>query len=222
MEQMQTEVLDLTGIEAAIFDMDGTMINNMGHHKKAWLEFAKRHGLNFTEEEFKVRFSGKKNDQILPELFGKELTPEEIAAYGAEKESVYRELYAPDIKEVEGLKDLIAKLKEKGLKLAIATTANEANRKFGLDALGLTDSFDLILGEEHVQHGKPHPEIYLKTAEELKVDPARCVVFEDSPPGIQSGKSAGMKVIGILTTHSSKDLSNADLHIRDFTQLQIN
>ncbi len=222
MDGSQTEILDLSGIEAAIFDMDGTMINNMGHHKKAWLEFAKRHGLNFTEEEFKQRFSGKKNDRILPEIFGRELTPEEIVQYGAEKESIYRELYAPDIKEVDGLKDLLTKLREKGLKLAIATTANEANRKFGLEALGLSDSFDLILGEEHVTQGKPHPEIYLKTAQELKIDPSRCIVFEDSPPGVESGKAAGMKVIGLLTTHSPEDLQNADLHIRDFTNLEIN
>lgn len=135
-ESSQIEVLDLTGIDAAIFDMDGTMINNMGHHKKAWLEFAKRHGLNFTEDEFKERFSGKKNDNILPDIFGRDLTPEEILEYGAEKEAVYRELYAPDIKEVEGLREFIKKLREKGLKLAIATTAPEANRKFGLEALG--------------------------------------------------------------------------------------
>jgi beta-phosphoglucomutase len=73
-----------------------------------------------------------------------------------------------------------------------------------------------------VQHGKPHPEIYLKTAEELKVDPNQCIVFEDSPPGVQSGKDARMKVIGLLTTHTSGDLQNADLHIRDFTHLQFN
>ncbi len=215
------EFLDLSGIEAAIFDMDGTMINNMGHHKKAWLEFTRRHGISFTEEEFKERFSGKKNDQILSEIFERELTPEEIIQYGSEKEAVYRELYAPDIKEVEGLKALIKSLREKGLKLAIATTAPEANRNFGLEALGLSDAFDLILGEEHVTQGKPHPEIYLKTAEELKVNPSSCIVFEDSPPGVASGKSAGMKVIGLLTSHTSEDLSDADLHIKDFSRLEI-
>jgi beta-phosphoglucomutase len=213
--------LDITGIEAVIFDMNGTMIDDMGFHNKAWVKFCKKYGFNLIEEEFKQKFSGKKNTDILPEVFGKTLTPDEIYKLSEEKEQIYREIYSSYIKEVTGLKDLINTLKEKALKVAIATTAIEPNRKFVLEALGLENEFNIILGDEHVTHGKPHPEIYLETAKKLGVEPSKCLVFEDSPSGVESGKNAGMKVVGVLTTHSKEDLKNADYWITDFTDIQL-
>ena len=215
------EILNLDGIEAAIFDMDGTMINNMSYHKKAWIEFCNRHGLSLTEDEFRERFSGKKNNQILNTVFGKELSPEEIKKFTDEKESIYQELYAPDIKEVQGLRNLLEQLKQRNIKLAIATTAPAGNREFGLKALGLNDTFEVILGDEHVNRGKPDPEIYLETAKKLGVDPTHCLVFEDSPVGVQAGKNAGMRVVGILTTHTAEELGAADQHVNDFAQLEL-
>lgn len=213
-------VIKFNDFDAAIFDMDGTIINNMEYHKKAWKEFAKRHGLDLTDEEFKEKFSGKKNDQILNMIFGRELSAEDIAKYTNEKESVYRELYAADIEPVAGLHELLNILQNAGKKLAVATTAPKDNRDFGFRALGLENAFSVILGDEHVTKGKPHPEIYIETAKKLHVDPSRCIVFEDTPPGIQSGKDAGMKVISILTTHSEEDNKNADFFVKDFKQLQ--
>lgn len=212
-----TIYINLKDFEAVIFDMDGTMINNMLYHKKAWMEFAKRHGLTLTEEEFREKFSGKKNDKIFAMIFQKDLTSDEITTYTEEKEGIYRELYAPDIKEVSGLFDVLELLKSHNKKLAIATTAPRKNREFGLEALHLTDTFPVILGDEDTTKGKPDPEIYLETAKRLAVEPNKCLVFEDTPPGVQAGKSAGMTVIGILTTHSKEDLSEADYCIKDFT-----
>jgi beta-phosphoglucomutase len=214
-------ILDLHGIKAAIFDMDGTMINNMAYHKKAWIEFCNRHGLSLTEDEFKEKFSGKKNNQILETVFGKTLSPEEIVQYTDEKEHIYQELYTSDIEEVPGLAKILEDLKSRNIKLAIATTAPETNRQFGLEALGLTDSFEVILGDEHVTRGKPDPEIYVETAKQLGVDSSQCVVFEDSPVGVEAGKNAGIKVVGLLTTHSNEELAQADLHVRDFTQIEL-
>ncbi len=211
--------LKLSDFDAAIFDMDGTMINNMDYHKKAWKEFAKRHGFEFTDEEFKEKFSGKKNDQIFTGIFGSSLTHNQINDYTEEKESIYRELYAPEIKAVVGLTDAISSLEKNGKKLAVATTAPKGNRDFGFKALDLENTFDIILGDEHVVNGKPNPEIYLETAKKLNIDPSRCIVFEDSPPGVEAGKRAGMTVIGILTTHSEEDLKNADYLVNDFTQI---
>lgn len=212
-------LIRLSDFDTAIFDMDGTMINNMPYHKKAWKEFAKRHGLDLTDEEFREKFSGKKNDQILRMIFGRELSAEEIARYTEEKEGVYRELYAPDIAPVAGLHELLNTLQKAGKKLAVATTAPKDNRDFGFKALGLENVFSVILGDEHVTRGKPHPEIYLETAKKLQVDPSRCLVFEDTPPGIQSAKDAGMKVVSVLTTHSAEENDQADYFIKDFTEL---
>lgn len=211
--------ITLADFDAVIFDMDGTMINNMNYHKKAWMEFAKRQGKNFSEAEFKENFSGKKNDKIFEMIFNKELTHEEIAEYTEEKEGIYRVLYEPDILEVPGLTNIINILHANHKKLAIATTAPKKNRDFGLSALQLSDSFEVILGDEHVTKGKPDPEIYSKTAKQLDVDERRCIVFEDSPPGVAAGKNAHMTVIGIVTTHTKEDLKDADYCVSDFTKL---
>jgi beta-phosphoglucomutase len=211
----------LKQMEAAIFDMDGTMVRNMTYHKKAWQEYLAQHGIHLSEDEFREKISGKKNDQIFELVFGRKLSEEELAKYTAEKEQLYRDLYAPDIKEVEGLTSLITALCDRNIKIAIATTSPAANRQFVLKSLGLENKFQVILGDEHVRRGKPDPEIYISTANELSVPPSKCVVFEDSPPGVQSGKAAGMTVVGLLTSHSAEELPGADYLIRDFTGISI-
>lgn len=197
------------------------MIRNMAFHKKAWQEYLKRHDIHLSEDEFREKISGKKNDQIFELVFGRKLSGEELQNYSDEKEAIYRELYAADIEEVEGLTDFIQKLHDKNIKTAIATTAPAGNRDFALKALGLEGKFEVILGDEHVTNGKPHPEIYLSTAKGLGVSPNECIVFEDSPPGIESGKNAGMKVVGLLTSHSGEELAGADYLVNDFTEINL-
>ena len=184
-------------------------------HKHAWREFCARKNIVLTDDDFRNKVSGLRNDQICKNLFGDDISDEDIEAYAAEKEAVYREIYKPYIKEVPGLTNVLERLKEKNLKLAIATTAPKENRKFVLEALNMQDSFDIILGEEDVQKGKPNPEIYLKTAGLLKVDPTTCLVFEDSPVGVASAKNAGMTVVGITTSHSAEELKGADIIIEE-------
>lgn len=211
--------IPLAKFKAAIFDMDGTMINNSGAHIRAWQEFAKRHNVELSEAEYRRKVAGKKNDQIVKTLFG-DMSPEETQRLGDEKEVLYRELYAPDIEAVRGLHETVNELERHGLRLAIATTANKANREFVLDALGLQDRFELVLGEEHVSHGKPHPEIYLSAAQKLGVEPAECLVFEDSPSGVAAAKEAGMTVAGLLTLHTPEELKQADYTVSDFTDVE--
>lgn len=211
--------LNLKGVKAAIFDMDGTMINNAMYHKTAWQDFLKKHNITLSENEFKEKVSGKKNDQILELLFGNELSKEDVKAYAEEKEAIYRDLYELAIQEVEGLSKIINELSGLNVKLAIATTAPAANRQFALHSLSLEGKFEVILGDEHVTKGKPDPEIYLSTALELKVTPNECIVFEDSPPGVKAGKDAGMIVIGVSTSHTSDELHAADYTVNDFTEI---
>lgn len=216
---MQDAPLDLSRFTAAIFDMDGTMIENMSYHKKAWQEFFRRHGVHLGDDEFQQKISGKKNDEICELVFGRHVHDDELNDYAAEKEALYKELYRGEIKEVDGLTTFVDTLQARGVKTAIATTAPKDNREFVLASLDLNGKFDVILGDEHVTNGKPHPEIYLETARRLGVDPADCVVFEDSPPGVQAGKAAGMSVVGLLTSHVAGELAGADYTIRDFTEL---
>jgi beta-phosphoglucomutase len=212
-------ILHFNDFDAVIFDMDGTMIDNMFYHKRAWMEFTGRHGIYPSEKEFKQKFSGLKNDKILEGIFNKKLTEQEVTSHAEKKEQLYRDLYAPHIQEVKGLTDILNTLKTHNKKVAVATTAPKKNRDFGLEALRMTDTFSVVLGEEDVIHSKPDPGIYLEAAKRLGVEPGRCLVFEDSPPGVTAGKAAGMKVIGILTTHSEEDLKDADYQIRDFTAI---
>lgn len=213
--------IDSTKVRAVIFDMDGTMIDNMAYHKKAWRAFLKQHHMDVSDEEFRRKVSGKKNDQIFRTLFQRDLSQHELEAYADEKEALYRKLYEPEIREVEGLVRLVHQLYEHDIQTAIATTAPAKNREFGLRALGLENAFDIILGEEHVEQGKPHPEIYLKAAIKLGVDPAECLVLEDSPPGVQSAKAAGMTCVGILTSHSAEDIHESDATENDFTEITV-
>jgi beta-phosphoglucomutase len=218
---MDKITIPLAQFKAAIFDMDGTMINNMNYHKLAWQAFLKRHGIELSEEEFKHKISGKKNNQIFEIVFGRKLGEDEELQYTEEKEGLYRELFKPDIKEIAGLTSIITELHNRGIKTAIATTAPAKNRDFALRELGLEGKFEVILGDEHVSQGKPHPEIYLETAKKLGVSPHECLVFEDSPPGVESGKNAGMTVVGILSSHSPEEISKADYVVGDFTQLTL-
>jgi len=133
--------------------------------------------------------------------------------------SIYRELYARNIKEIEGLTNLIDKLQKRKLKLAIATTAPKENRDFILEGIGLSDTFNIIVGDEDVIRGKPHPEVYLKAAEKLAIDPSKCVAFEDTPSGVESAKSAGMTVVALTTSYTKEELKEADIVIKDFSEL---
>lgn len=218
---MYNAQIDLKMYKAAIFDMDGTMINNMPYHQKAWLAFLNRHKVTITEAEFTQQFSGKKNSHILKTIFEHKLSEEDLQKYTEEKETLYRSFYESEIKEVDGLTDIIEALLQNGLRLAIATTAPKRNRDFGLKALGLENTFETILGDEHVTRGKPHPEIYLSAAKQLDIAPKECIVFEDTPAGVIAGKDAGMTVVGILTSHTAEELKSADFIVDDFTHIKL-
>ena len=207
--------------KAAIFDMDGTMVRNMIYHKKAWQEYLKRHGMQLSEHAFRQKVSGRKNNQIFELLFRRKLNARELKRYSDEKEALYRELYRPHIEEVEGLTALVEKLHAKNIQTAIGTTAPAKNREFVLQSLGLEGRFAVILGDEDVTHGKPHPEIYLSVAKALAIPPKQCVVFEDSPPGIEAGKNAGMVVIGLTTSHGADELAGADYMVHDFRDITV-
>lgn len=216
------KTLSLAGIEGAVFDIDGTMINNNDYHKEAFSIFAKRHNLPFGLDDFQKRISGRTNPKIMRDFFGEDLTAEHAAAYADEKEAIYRELYEPFITEVEGLRSLIIQLKERGIRLAIATSAPQANRKLILDALDLHQFFETVIGIEHISEGKPHPEAYLKAMEGLGVSPKNCIIFEDSPPGVEAAVRSGARtVVGILSGHTAEELTHASMLVEHFNQLEL-
>lgn len=182
---------------ALLFDMDGTIVDNMDVHTTTWLELLARHGVQTSPEEFFSRTAGMVSHQIFRIYFGERLSDEEIDRYGAEKEALYRERYAPHVAPVSGLTDLLMAAKASGVKTGLATSAPPENIDFILGRTGL--HFDTVVGAADITHGKPHPEIYLRCAERLGVAPEECLVFEDAPMGVEAGVRAGMRTYVITT-----------------------
>jgi len=203
--------------KAVIFDMDGVIIDNNKIHVKAWEIFCKKYSLAKIENY--NHFFGRSNRDILPEIFNRSMTTTELKTFAAEKEAIYREIYAPKIKPINGLIDLLKLLKDNGVKLAVATSAMRLNLDFVLERLQIKEFFDLTVCEDDVQHAKPDPEIYLLTAKKLNVQPDECLVFEDSISGVNSGINAGMKVIGLTTTHTHVELFGTIFCVKDYKEL---
>jgi beta-phosphoglucomutase len=207
----------MTEIRALIFDMDGVIIDSNPCHRVAWREYTRRHGVEMTEA-MQQRMYGKRNDEIVRDFLGAHrgmnLSDTEIFAHGAAKESLYRELMKPQTAQslVPGIREFLAR--HANLDLAVATNAEAANVDFVLDTNGLRPFFRIVVNGHQVTHPKPHPEIYLRVAGMLQASPAECIVFEDSFTGVEAGLAAGMRVIGVSTTH--EDLPGVSLLIRDF------
>lgn len=208
-------------IKAVIFDMDGVIADTNPHHEIAWRKYYEQHGRSLSNEEFVEHISGKHNRQIVGHLFpGQAISMDEMDRLGYEKEALFREIYAPDIKPVTGLPAFLAMLKEHGIKTAVATSAPVENLDFVLDTLQLRSYFDALLHERLVTRPKPDPEIYLKAMQMLGATAEDAVVFEDSMTGIRAGRASGAKVIGVATTHSVEELAQLTNDvIHDFTEM---
>ncbi|HEY6877268.1 MAG TPA: beta-phosphoglucomutase family hydrolase [Polyangiales bacterium] len=194
---------------AFIFDMDGTIVDNMRYHAEAWLVMAQKLGSELTLEAFEREFAGKKNEEIIPLLSPRPLSAEEIARIAEEKEQLYRDAYGPHMSLLPGFAALIDALREQGVRRLLATAAPRDNREFLFDGLGLHGFFDAVVGAEDVARGKPHPDIFLRAAALARVEPAECLVFEDAINGVLAGRAAGMDVAAVLTTCSQEALERA-------------
>ncbi len=203
----------MSEIRAFLFDMDGVIIDSNPLHRVVWDEYNRRNGLETTEEMHAAMY-GKRNDQIVRMYFGAHLTDAEVEEYGDAKEALYREMMASQLEEslVPGVREFLAGLN--GTPSAVATNANKANLDFVLDGSGLRKYFPVAVHGGAVVNPKPHPEVYLKAAELLGVEPGQCVVFEDSHGGVAAGVAAGMRVVGISTTYA--ELPGTAVVVRDF------
>ncbi len=188
-----------------IFDMDGTMIDNMRFHTEAWVKLLAESCLEVDVEEFIRHSSGKPTYELLQEMYGERMSEEERKQFAKKKEVLYREIYRPHLKPIDGLIPFLAKAKEQGILLALASSARRANIEFILRGLGLEGVFQVIIDSSEVKKGKPDPEMFLLTAHRLDLPPDQCIVFEDAIAGIQAASSAGMKTVVIATQLSESE-----------------
>ena len=207
--------------EAVIFDLDGTLIDNNSYHIEAWKVFYTQHGLEFSMDDYRNNINGKINADIFNYVLKTNLTAEDLEKYSNEKEKLYRELYAEDIRPIHGLLGFLDKLKDAGIMMAIATSGIPINIDFMFQHIMMREYFSAVVNATHISNGKPHPEIFLKAAMAANANPANCVAFEDSVAGIRSAKAAGMTVIALATTHKREELHEADLIIDDYTDVDI-
>ncbi|WP_305822046.1 HAD family hydrolase [Massilia brevitalea] len=209
---------------ALIFDMDGTIVDNMAFHTKSWIAFFERRGHAIDADAFFRATAGRQGGEIIRSHFGEHLLDDEVMTLNHEKEAVYRELYAPHRKAVEGFEDLIADAKSHGIALAVGTAAPPANVEFTLDGLDLRRHFDAIVGATDVARGKPHPDVFLEAAKRCGAEPADCIVFEDAPLGVEAARRAGMRAVVLTTTLPAEafaEFDNVITIVSDFSQLSL-
>lgn len=207
---------------AFIFDMDGTIVDNMRFHGEAWVRFFAEIGHETDPQDFLVRTAGMTNKEIFSEMFGARATEEKINEYAARKEQLYRESFAPHLSTVAGLIEFLEEAKRLDVTMAVATSAPPENIEFVLDGLDLRQYFQAVTGAHEIANGKPHPEIFLKSAEKLGAEPKNCLVFEDAFKGFEAAARAGMKSVAITTVNRREDLQNLPsvvAVINDFTEI---
>lgn len=198
---------------ALIFDMDGVIVDSNPLHRLAWEAFNRRYGIE-TTEKMHASMYGKRNDDIVRNFFGPDLSAREVAARGAAKEAIYRQMAQSRLQEilVPGVKDFLEEYCS--APMGVASNAEPENIGLVLAGAGLQPYFQAVVDGHQASQPKPHPEIYLRVADILGIAPANCIVFEDSFAGVQAGLSAGMRVVGLRTTHD--DLPGTSITVDNF------
>lgn len=203
---------------AVIWDMDGIIIDSAPYHLKAWQEVFAKRGLNFTDDDFHSSF-GMRNDTIIGGFLGEGASDEEIAAIGQEKEASFRLKIRQNPRPLPGVVTLMAALAERGLKMAIASSAPRENIELVINTLGIARYFTVIISEKDVTRGKPEPDGYLLAAKRLGVKPENCLVIEDAIVGVTAARRAGMHCLAVTNSHPRDSLSDADLVVDSLEEI---
>ncbi len=213
-------------IKGAIFDMDGVLVDNMWMHILVFEKFLGQWGITDLKQKL-TALAGMGNDEIMTELLPPDVIQKVgLKQLGVDKEALYREMYAKDIKPVEGLVDMIKWLKSQGVKCAVGSSGCKENVEFVVKSCGLEEYFDALVYSDLVENCKPAPDIYLKALELIGVSGDDAVVFEDAKAGIIAARRAGVKrVVGVATTLPFEVLeseSDADIIVKDFRDMDNN
>jgi HAD superfamily hydrolase (TIGR01509 family) len=209
-------------MRGAIFDLDGTIVDNMPVHADAFAIFVGRHGLPPLTLDDRKRLDGRRNRDIFPDLFRRALTDAEQAAFADEKEALYRELSVGRLAPAPGLVRLLDRLDAHAIPVAVATSAPPDNVIHTLAELGLATRLTCIVRADQVARGKPHPDVFLAAADRLGVPAVDCVAFEDAPIGVIAARDAGMTTVAVGSSFSADVFLapevGADVVVRDFEE----
>ncbi len=209
--------------KAFLFDMNGTMVDDMQYHVIAWHKIVNEMGANLSLEEMKLQCYGK-NEELLERIFPGRFTPEEKHAMSLAKEQAYQQTYKPHLRLLPGLAAFMERAKQEGIKMGIGSAAITYNIDFVLDGLGIRHYFDAIVSADDVQVSKPDPETFTKCADQLGVPHGDCLVFEDATKGVEAAERAGMQSVVITSFHEPEDFNHLPevlFFVRDYTDGQL-
>jgi beta-phosphoglucomutase len=219
-DQRLLDTIERVIVRGVVFDLDGTLVDNMTLHTEAFAIFGRRHELPPFDADLRARLDGKRNADIFPVLFGRALTAEELREYADEKEGCYRELSRGRLKALSGLDRLLALLDARGIPCAVATSGPAENVEHTLRETGLARRLSVVVRGDEVLRGKPHPDIFVAAAARIGVDPRDCLAFEDSPAGVAGARAAGMVEVALTTSFSREQFLaagvEADRIVADF------
>lgn len=195
-------------VKAFLFDLNGTMIDDMEYHIEAWFDILNKDlKANLDREQVKGQMYGK-NSELLKRVFGEDrFSVEEIEVLSKEKERRYQQAFKPQLKLIHGLPEFLDYARERQIKMAIGSAAIPFNIDFVLDNLNIRHYFEAIVSANDVAKSKPDPETFVKAATLLECEADACVVFEDAPKGVESALRAGMETIVITTLHSEDEFA---------------
>ena len=194
----------MPGEKAFLFDLNGTMINDMDFHIKAWYGILNGLGANISMERMKEECYGK-NDELLERIFPERFTEEQKSRMSYDKVTAYQHAFRPSLKLINGLDIFLEKTFHAGIPMAIGSAAIMYNIDFVLDGLNIRHYFKSIVSAEGVQKSKPDPQTYIKCAKQLDVPFKNCIVFEDAPKGVEAAQNAGMQCVVITTMHNMEE-----------------
>jgi beta-phosphoglucomutase len=191
---------------AFLFDLNGTIIDDMHYHIRAWHRILNSLGAGISLERTKEECYGK-NHELLERIFPGVFTNAEKNRMSLEKETAYQEDFGPQLKFIDGFDLFLKQAQAQGIRTAIGSAAIMLNIDFVLDGLNIRHLIDAIVSADDVTSSKPDPETFLKCAEALQVDPKDCLVFEDAPKGVEAAQNAGMDCLVITTMHNPEEFS---------------
>src|SRR2546421_9703091 len=207
-------------IQAVIGDLAGVIIDSAEEHRRGWQRLAREEEIKFTDEDFWATF-GKRNDDIIAILWGP-LSPEQEQLLRDRKEIYFRDLIRQTAAPLPGSMELMRSLHEAGYLQALASSAPIENIQLISEVLGLERYLTALVSGETVPHGKPAPDIFLKAAQELHIEPSRSLVIEDAVAGVEAAHAAGMRCIAVAGNRDLPGLRKAELMVKTLLEVDVN
>ena len=204
-------------IKAVLFDMDGVLLDSEKYICQAGIEMFKEKGFKVSPEDF-LPFTGMGENRYLGGVAEKHNIPFQVEKDKTRTYKIYAQIVKGKLKPLAGVEDFIEKCLRKGLKIAVASSADTTKVLINLKEIGIPeDTFDAIVSGLDIKNKKPAPDVFLEAAKRVGASASNCLVIEDAISGVSAGKAAGAKVLALMTAFEAEDLKEADWITKDLS-----